>query len=101
MGIVATDGLGRARARRRSADGVGDVQGLRRPDSRRGSVHADPAGGEAQRRVAIKGQRSKVKGQRSKVKGQRAKAHVRGQFDGFQSLPFAAFFVPSIMTTLV
>jgi hypothetical protein len=53
MGIVATDGLGRARARRRSADGVGDVQGLRRPDSRRGSVHADPADRETQRRMGV------------------------------------------------
>jgi len=48
---LAAHGLGRARARRRSADGVGVIQGLRRPDPRRGSVHADPAVREAQRRM--------------------------------------------------
>ena len=39
--------------RRRSVDGVGGVQGLRRPDPRRGSVHANSAGRETQRRMAV------------------------------------------------
>ena len=39
--------------RRRSAHRVGDVQGLRRQDPCGGSVHADPATGEAQRRVEV------------------------------------------------
>ena len=38
---------------RRPAHGVGDVQGLRRQNPRGGSVHENPPGGEAQRRVAV------------------------------------------------